>query len=48
MAELYNMNGQLIMQIELKAGDNTIGTTQLPAGTYLLKYQDASVKVIRE
>ena len=47
-AELYNVAGQSIMIFNLKAGENTVNTTQLANGTYLLKYKETVVKVIKQ
>ena len=36
------------MIFNLKAGENTVNTTQLANGTYLLKYKETVVKVIKQ
>lgn len=48
IAGLYNVSGQNVMMLNLKAGENTVNTVQLANGTYLLKYKETAVKVIKQ
>ncbi|MCD8318362.1 MAG: T9SS type A sorting domain-containing protein [Paraprevotella sp.] len=47
-ASLYDLGGRLLLQISVKTGVNTIQVGTLPSGTYILKYKDEAVKVIRK
>lgn len=47
-AELYDTNGRRMMRFALQSGENTIATTGLTTGAYLLKYKNETVKIVRE
>ncbi|WP_300670473.1 T9SS type A sorting domain-containing protein [Soonwooa sp.] len=43
--QLYDMNSKLVMNSELKAGDNTINVSNLAAGVYILNAKNANGKM---
>lgn len=46
-ATIYNMAGQPVGRAEAKAGMATVGLDQLPAGTYLLRSGNKTIKVTK-
>ena len=46
-AVIYNLFGQPVLSRHVSIGSNKINTSTLPQGTYLLKYGDSSVKVVK-
>lgn len=46
-ATIYNMAGQPVGRTEAKAGMATVGLDQLPAGTYLLRSGNKTIKVTK-
>lgn len=47
-AEIFNTNGMLMMQVDLKGENTIINTATLPAGIYIVKVSDAKNTVARK
>ncbi len=46
-AAIYNISGECILSTLVKKGENRIETSNLPKGTYILKYDEKTIKILK-